>query len=288
MALGIKISSSLHIALSLSLASYFFSNHSAHQPHWPSPSFWTHHVFSCTGNSFKLFPLLLLLCSCSVVSNSLRPHGLQHARPPCPSPSPGVCPSSCSLHWWCCPATSSSKALYSFCPQSFPASGTFPMSRLFTSDDQNTGASASASVLPVNIQGWSPLRLTGLISLLSTGLSGVFSSTTVQKHQFFGFLLFLMVQLSQPHMTTRKTIASTMWTFVGRVMSLLFNTVYVCDGFPAKKQSSSHFMAAVTIHSDFGAQEEEICHYFHLFPVYLPCSNGARCHNLSFFLIFSL
>ena len=102
-------------------------------------------------------------------------------RPPCPSSSPGVCPSSCSLHQWCCPAISFSDALFS-CPPSFPASGTFPMNCLFTSDDQNTGASASASVLPGNIQSWSHLRLTGLISLLSEGLSGVFSSTTVQRH----------------------------------------------------------------------------------------------------------
>ena len=88
-------------------------------------------------------------------------HGLQHTRPPCPSPSPGVCPSSCSLHRWRNePAISSSDALFSFCPQSSSASGTFPMSHLFTSDDQNTGASASASVLPVNIRDWSPLRLT--------------------------------------------------------------------------------------------------------------------------------
>ena len=105
---------------------------------------------------------LLLLFNSLVVSNSLQPHGLQHTRPPCPSPSPRVCPSSCSLHQWCCPAISSCEALFSFCPQSFPASGTFPMSHLFTSDDQTTGASASASILPVNIQGWSPLRLTGL------------------------------------------------------------------------------------------------------------------------------
>ena len=126
-----------------------------------------------------------MLFSCQVVSNSLRPHGLQQARPPCPSPSLGVCPSSCSLHWWCYPAISSSDALFSFCPQSFPALGAFSMSHLFTSDVQNTGASASASVLSVNIQDWSSLRLTGLISLLSKGLSGVFSSTTVQKHQFF-------------------------------------------------------------------------------------------------------
>ena len=96
-----------------------------------------------------------------VVSGSLRPHGLQHARPPCPSPSPGVCPSSCSLHRWCCPDISFSDALFSFCPQFSPASGTFPMSHLLASDDQNTGASALAPVLPVNIQGWSPLRLEG-------------------------------------------------------------------------------------------------------------------------------
>ena len=115
------------------------------------------------------------------------PHGLQHVRPPCPSPSPRVCSSSRSLRQWCRPAVSSSDALFSFCPQSFPASGTFPMTRLFTLGDQNTGASASALVLPMSIQGWFPLRLTDLISLLST----VFSSTTVWKHQFFGAHLSL-------------------------------------------------------------------------------------------------
>ena len=130
--------------------------------------------------------ICLLLVSCPVMSDSLRPHGLQIARPPCPSPTPGVCPCSHSLHRWCHPAVSSSDALFSFCPRSFPASGTFSTSCLFLSDDQNTGA--SASVLPVNIQGWSPLRLTDLICLQSKGLSGVFSNTTVQRHQFFGIL----------------------------------------------------------------------------------------------------
>ena len=123
------------------------------------------------------------------MSDSLWAHGLQHSRPPCPSPSPWVCPSSYSLHWWCRPAISSSDTLFSFCPQSSQESGAFPMSRLFTSDDQNIGASALPSVFPVNIQGWPPLRLTGLISLLSKGFSGVFSSTTVQRHPFFGILL---------------------------------------------------------------------------------------------------
>ena len=103
--------------------------------------------------------------------------------PPCSSSSPGVCSSFCSLHRWCHPAVTSFDTLFSFCPWSFPASGTFPMSHLFTSDDQNIRASASASVLPVNIQSWFPVRLTGLI-LLSKGVSGVFSSTTVWNHWF--------------------------------------------------------------------------------------------------------
>ena len=129
---------------------------------------------------------LLLLFSHRVVSDSLRPHGLQHARPLCPSPSLEVCPSSCPSHWWCHPAISSSDAPFSFCPQSFPASVTFQMSQQFASDDQNTGASASVSVLPMNIQCWFPLRLTSLISLLSMGLSRVFSKTIVWRHHFFG------------------------------------------------------------------------------------------------------
>ena len=156
---------------------------------------------------------------------TLLPHGLQHTRPPCPSPSPEVCPSSPPLHWWCHPAISFSDTLF-FCPHSFPASGTFPMSRLFVPDDQNTRASASGSVLPTSIQGWFLLRLTGLISLLSKGLSGVFSSTTVRRHQFFGILLFFTVQLSKPYVTTGKNLALIIQTFVSRVMSLLFNTLF--------------------------------------------------------------
>ena len=131
---------------------------------------------------------LLLLFSHPVLSDSLWPDGLQHPRPPCPSPSPEVFSSPCPLHQWCHSAISSSDALFSFCPQSLPASGTFLMSRLFSSDDQNTGASASASVLPTSFQGWFPLGLTGLISLLSKGFSGVFSSTTAWRHQFFDVL----------------------------------------------------------------------------------------------------
>ena len=124
--------------------------------------------------------------SCSVVSDSLRPHESQHARPPCPSPTPRVYPNSCPSSWWCHPAISSSVIPFSSCPQSLPASGSFPMSQLFVSGGQRIRVSASASVLPMNTQDWSPLGWTGWISLQSKGLSRVFSNTTVEKHQFFG------------------------------------------------------------------------------------------------------
>ena len=117
----------------------------------------------------------------SVMSDSLWPHGLQHAKPPCPSPTPGVYSNSCPLSWWCHPTILSSLVLFSFCLQSFPASGSFQMSWFFTSGGQSIGVSASTSVLPMNIQDWFPLGLTGLISLQSKGLSRVFSNTTVQN-----------------------------------------------------------------------------------------------------------
>ena len=124
--------------------------------------------------------------SCSVMSDSLRPHGLQHTRPPCPSPTPRAYSNSCPSCWWCHPTISSSILPFSSCLQSFPASGSFSMSHFFTSGGQSIGVSASASVLPVNIQDWFPLGSTGLIYLQSKGLSRVFSNITVQKHQFFG------------------------------------------------------------------------------------------------------
>ena len=128
------------------------------------------------------------LFSRSVVSDSLRPHGLQHTRLPCPSPTPGAYSKSCPWCRWCHPTFSSSVAPFSSSShlQSFQASGSFQMSKFFASGGQHTGASASASVLSMNIQDWFPLGLTGLISLQARGLSRVFSNTTVQKHQFFG------------------------------------------------------------------------------------------------------
>ena len=158
----------------------------------------------------------------SVVSKSLKSHGLQHARLPWSSPSPGVCSNSCPLSQWCHPTISSSVIPISSCPQSFPASGSFLMCQLFTSSNQSTGA--SASVLSMNIQAWFPLGWTGWISLQPKGLSRVFSSTTVQHIN--SLALNLMVQLSHTYMTIGKTIALTIQTFVGKVMSLLFNTLF--------------------------------------------------------------
>ena len=127
---------------------------------------------------------------CSVLFDSLRPHGLQHARLPCPLPTPGACSNSCPSRW-CHPTISSTAVPFSSCLQSFPASGSFLMSRLLAWGGQSIEVSASASVLPMNIQDWFPLGLTGLIFLQSKGFSRVFSNTTGQKHQFFSAQLSL-------------------------------------------------------------------------------------------------
>ena len=154
---------------------------------------------------------------------TLHPHGLQQARLPCPSPTPRTCSNSSPLSQWCHSTISSSIIPFSSCLQSFPASGSFLMSHLFTSGSQSIGASASTSVLRMNIHGWFPLGLTLLISLHSKGLSRVFSSTTIWKHQFFGPQISLW---SNSHISTwllKKNITLTIRTFVSKVMSLLFN-----------------------------------------------------------------
>ena len=135
----------------------------------------------------------------SVVSDNLGPHGLQQARPPCPSPTPRACSNSCPSIQWCHPTISSSAVPFSSCLQSFPESGAFSMSQFFQSGRQSIGAAASASALPVNSQDWFPLGLTGLISLQSKGLSRVFSNTTVQKHHFFAFSFLYGLALTCIH-----------------------------------------------------------------------------------------
>ena len=174
----------------------------------------------CACNAFSSVQF-----SRSVTSDSLWPHGLQDARPPCPSQSPGVCSNSCPWSWWCHPTISSCVIPFSHLLQSFPAPGSFQMSQFFTSGGQSIGVSASASVIPMNTQDWAPLGWIGWITLQSKGLSKVFSNTTVQKHQFVRAQLSSQ---SNSHIHTwppEKTIALTRWTFVEKVMSLLLSQI---------------------------------------------------------------
>ena len=160
-----------------------------------------------------MYMCVCMFCCHSVTQSDL----MQHARPPCPSPSPRVCPSSCLLHRWCHLAILSSGTLFFFCAWSFPASGSFPMSHLFITDDQNTGASATASVLPVNILVWSPCSPSDsqessstpqFKSIKSSGFNLLYGPTFTSIYDYW------------------KTIALTRWTFVGKVMSLLFNMLF--------------------------------------------------------------
>ena len=186
----------------------------------------------------------------SMVLHNERKELLSHIKGACEETTTGV--QTCTLPI----LTISSSVISSSCLQSFPTSGSFQMSQFFASGGQSIGASASPSVLPMNIPDGFPLGLTDLIFLQSKGLSRVFSSTTVQKHQFFGAQLSLWSN-SHPYMTTGKTIALNRWTFVSKVMSLLFNLgVYVGHSFSSKEQVSFNVMDAVTICSDFRAQKK--------------------------------
>ena len=204
--------------------------------------------------------------SCSVMSDSLQPHGLQHTRLSCPSSTPGDYSNSCPSSRWCHPTISFSVISFSSCLQSFPASGSFQMSQFFASGGQSIGVSASASVLLMNIQDWFPLGWTGWISLQSKGFSRVFHHHS-SKASILWRSAFFIVQLSHPHMTTRKTIALTRRTFVGKVMSLLFNMSRLVIAF-LPRSKHLNFIAAVTICSDSGAQD--ILSLFPLFPHLFP------------------
>ena len=217
----------------------------------------------------------LVQFSLSVLSNSLWPHGLQHARPPCPSPTPGVYSNTCLLSWWCHPTISSSVVPFSSCLQFFPALGSFQMSQLFTSDGQGIGVSASASVLPMNIQD-------GLAGSPSSLRNSQESSPTPQFKSINSSTLSFIVQLSYPYMTTGKTIALTRWTFVGKVMSLLFNMLcrMVIAFLPRSKClliSWSQSPSLVIL-----KPRKIVSHYFHCFPIYLAWNDGTGCHDLSF------
>ena len=215
---------------------------------------------------------------CSVVSDFLQLHELQLTRLPWPLSSSRAFLNSCPLSLWCCSTISSSVIPFSSYLQSFPTSGSFPMSQLFVSGGQSTGA--SASVLPTNIHDWFPLGGTLLISVLSKVLSRVFSNTTVQKHQFL-----FMAQFSHPYRTTGKTIALTIQTFVSKVVSLLFNMLFrfVFAFLPRSEClliSWLQSLSTVTLEP-----KKVVCHYFHCFPIYLPWNDRIRCHDLSFLTV---
>ena len=198
------------------------------------------------------------------------------------SPPPRACSNSCLLSWWCHPTISSSADLFFPCLLSFPESGSFPMSWLFESGGQSIAA--SASVLPVKIQGWFPLGLTGWISLQSKGLSRIFFGTFCSKASIHWCSAFFTVQLSHPYMTTGKTIHDhlTRQTFVGKVMSLLLNMLsrLVITFLPRSKHLLISWLQSPC--SDFGAPKNKVCHCFHCFPIYFPWSDGTRCHDLRF------
>ena len=208
------------------------------------------------------------------MSGSLWPHWLQHSRFPCPSQTPRACSNLSSWSWWCHP-TISSVIPFSSCLQSFPASGSFPVSQFFTLGGQSIGVSASALVLLMNIQDWLFLGWTGWISLQSKGISRVFSNTTVQKHQFFG------TQLSHPYMTTGKTIALTRWTFVDKAMSLLFNMLsrLVIAFLPRSKRLLISWLQSPSAVISEPKKRNSVS--FHCFPIYLTWSGGTGGHDLS-------
>ena len=219
----------------------------------------------------------------SVMSDSLWPHGLQHSRLPCPSPTRRAYSNSCPSHQWCHPAISCSVVPFSSCLQSFPASGSFPVIWLFASGGYSIGASASASVLPVSIQGWFPLGLTGLISLQSKGLLVIFNSTAIWKHQFFGAQPSLW---SISHICTWLLEKPLLWLYGPLLAKWCFCFSICYLGFSKFSYISQsllcNFMAAVTIHSGFGAPQNKIWHCFHFFPFSFPWSDGTGSQDLSF------
>ena len=188
---------------------------------------------------------------------------------------------------WCHPTISSSVVPFSSCLQSFSASGSFQMNSFFKSGGRSIGVSASASVLPMNTQDWFPLWLTGLISLQSKRL---FSNTTIQKHQFFGAVFFtsncfLYIQLSHPYITTGKAIALTRWTFVSKVMSLLFNmpSRLVIAFLPRSKcLLISWLQSPLAVILEPKKMQS---HCFHCFPIYLPWNDGTRYLDLCFYMV---
>ena len=227
--------------------------------------------------------VLLLLFSCSVVSDFLWPHGLQHARLPCPSLSPGVCLSSCPLSQWCHPTSSSSSHPLLFLPSVFPSI------RVFSNESALCIRWPKCWSFSFNIS--SSNEYSGLISfridyLDLLAVQGTLKSL-LQRHSSKASILwlsaFFMVQFSHSYVTTWKTIALTVWTFVGKVMSLLVNMLsrFVIAFLPRSKCLLISWLQSLSV-VIFGAQENKVCYCFHFFPIYLPWNDGTRWHDLHF------
>ena len=216
----------------------------------------------------KIEIFMTLYCCCSVTKSylTLRHHGLQHSRLLCPPLSPGACSNSRPLRRRCHPTIPSSVIPFSSCLQSFPASGSLPMSQFFASGGQRTGVSASVSVLPMNIQDWFPLGWIGWIPLLFKGLSRVYSSTTIWEHQFFSAQPSLW---SNSYVCTWLQEKPQLWLYGPLLPKWCLCFLICCPRF-------FPFMAAVTIFSDFGAQGKKICHRLCCFPFSLPWSGWDR------------
>ena len=240
------------------------------------------HFIAWESYSVTTFQFSSVQFSCSVVSDSLQLHESQHAKPPCPSPTPRVHPNPCPLSRWCYPTISSSVVPFSSCPQSSPASGSFPMSQLFAWDGQTIGVSASTSVLPMNTQGLISFIMDWLDLLAVQGTLKSLLQHHSSKASIPWLSAFFIVQLSHSYMTTGKTIAFTRRTFVGKVMSLLFNMLsrLVIAFLPKSKRLLISWLqspSAVILEP-----RKIVSHCFHCFTFYLPWSDGTRCHDLSF------
>ena len=210
------------------------------------------------------FHFLIFQFSCSVMSNSLRPHELQHTRLPCPSSTPRAYSNSHPSSWWYHPTISSSVIVFSSCLQSFPASGSFPMTQFFKSGGQSITVSASASFLSMNIQDWFPLGLTGLISLQSKGVSRGFCSTIIWKHQFLGTQPFLWSN-SHIHARLHDYLKNHSFDYMdvcwrSDVSAFEYAVRFVITFLPRTKNRDPF-----TVHHDFWAQENKICHFPFLF-----------------------
>ena len=214
-----------------------------------------------------------------VVSDSLWPHGLQHARLPCPSPAPGACSNSWPWSRWCHPTISSSVIPFSSCLQSFPTSGSFPVNQLFTSCGQLLEFQLPSYERP----GLISFRMDWLDLLAVQGML----KSLLQHHSSKSAILwrsdFFMMQLSHPYVTTGKTIVLTTRTFVGKVMSLLLNMLsrLVITFLPRSKRLLISWLQSLSA-VIFGTQENEVCHCFHCFPIYLSWSDVTGCHDLCF------